>query len=91
MSAGHLIAITSRFPFKRYFEGAGVAGITSFKYRAFLSYSHSDIRWAKWLHSRLEAFRFDNDPIGHGYRSGLYPGRCGQSFATARTSPAAIR
>ena len=73
MSAGHLIAITSRFPFKRYFEGAGVAGITSFKYRAFLSYSHSDIRWAKWLHSRLEAFRFDNDPIGHESPLGPVP------------------
>ena len=37
---------------------------TSFKYRAFLSYSHSDIGWAKWLHERLEAFRFDKDLIG---------------------------
>jgi eukaryotic-like serine/threonine-protein kinase len=26
------------------------------KYRAFLSYSHSDTTWAKWLHKRLEAF-----------------------------------
>jgi tetratricopeptide (TPR) repeat protein len=27
-----------------------------FKYRAFLSYSHSDTPWAKWLHKQLEAF-----------------------------------
>jgi tetratricopeptide (TPR) repeat protein len=27
-----------------------------FKYRAFLSYSHSDTTWAKWLHKRLEGF-----------------------------------
>jgi tetratricopeptide (TPR) repeat protein len=27
-----------------------------FKYRAFLSYSHADKLWAKWLHARLEGF-----------------------------------
>jgi hypothetical protein len=27
-----------------------------FKYRAFLSYSHHDTPWARWLHSRLEGF-----------------------------------
>jgi tetratricopeptide (TPR) repeat protein len=31
-------------------------GTLDFKYRAFLSYSHSDTSWAKWLHKRLEAF-----------------------------------
>jgi len=25
-----------------------------FKYRAFISYSHSDEEWAKWLHKSLE-------------------------------------
>jgi formylglycine-generating enzyme required for sulfatase activity len=33
-------------------------------YRAFLSYSHADARWAKWLHAALEGFRIDNDLIG---------------------------
>lgn len=27
------------------------------KYRAFLSYSHSDRQWARWLHRRLESYR----------------------------------
>jgi tetratricopeptide (TPR) repeat protein len=35
-----------------------------FKYRAFLSYSHKDTGWAKWLHTRLENFPIDKDLIG---------------------------
>ena len=31
------------------------------KYRAFLSYAHADLGWAKWLHSRLEGFSIDAD------------------------------
>ncbi len=27
------------------------------KYQAFISYSHADERWAKWLHRKLEAYR----------------------------------
>jgi tetratricopeptide (TPR) repeat protein len=30
---------------------------TDFRYRAFLSYSHVDAQWARWLHRRLEGFR----------------------------------
>jgi tetratricopeptide (TPR) repeat protein len=44
-----------------------------FKYRAFLSYSHRDIGWAKWLHARLEAFRFDKDLIGRETPLGPVP------------------
>ncbi|MEM7193033.1 MAG: toll/interleukin-1 receptor domain-containing protein, partial [Pseudomonadota bacterium] len=33
----------------------------AFKYRAFISYSHADSRWAKWLHRALESFRIDKD------------------------------
>ena len=29
------------------------------KYSAFISYSHHDRRWARWLQARLEAFRID--------------------------------
>ena len=35
-----------------------------FKYRAFLSYSHRDRAWGKWLHHALEATRIDNDLVG---------------------------
>ncbi len=34
------------------------------KYRAFLSYSHADEKWAKWLHRGLETYRLDKDLIG---------------------------
>jgi hypothetical protein len=35
--------------------------VVPFKYRAFLSYSHHDKSWAKWLHAALEGYRIDGD------------------------------
>jgi hypothetical protein len=46
---------------------------SSFKYRAFLSYSHRDVGWGKWLHGRLEGFRFDKDLIGRETSLGPVP------------------
>jgi TIR domain len=43
---------------------AKVADSAASKYRAFLSYSHHDMAWAKWLHERLEGFRIDKDLVG---------------------------
>jgi hypothetical protein len=34
------------------------------QYRAFITYSYDDARWAKWLHRWLEGFRGDEDLIG---------------------------
>ena len=34
------------------------------KYRAFISYSHTDTSWAKWLHGKLEGFSIDKDLVG---------------------------
>ena len=47
--------------------------VASFKYRAFLSYSHRDIGWARWLHGRLESFRFDKELIGRDTALGPVP------------------
>ena len=33
----------------------------SFKYRAFISYSHADTTWARWLYRALETFRIDKE------------------------------
>ena len=33
----------------------------AFAYDAFISYSHRDLRWARWLQGRLEAFRVPGD------------------------------
>jgi hypothetical protein len=41
-----------------------VAEPAGIKYRAFLSYSHADTAWAKWLHKSLEGFRIDTDLAG---------------------------
>jgi hypothetical protein len=43
------------------------------KYRAFLSYSHHDTAWAKWLHRALEAYRIDKDLVGRETAHGLVP------------------
>ena len=47
--------------------------VVSFKYRAFLSYSHRDIGWARWLHGHLESFRFDKELIGRDTALGPVP------------------
>jgi TIR domain len=36
----------------------------SLNYRAFISYSHADTGWARWLHRSLESFPIDKDLVG---------------------------
>jgi cell division protein FtsB len=45
----------------------------AFKYRAFISYSHADTSWAKWLHTKLEGFRIDKDLVGRETATGQIP------------------
>lgn len=47
--------------------------MATLKYRAFLSYSHRDAAWAKWLHRALEAYRIDKDLVGRETVHGLVP------------------
>src|SRR4249919_3105379 len=44
-----------------------------FKYRAFLSYSHRDTAWGKWLHAALERYRIDGDMVGRETPAGPVP------------------
>jgi tetratricopeptide (TPR) repeat protein len=44
-----------------------------FRYRAFLSYSHRDTKWAKWLHAALENYRIDKDLFGRKTPAGPVP------------------
>jgi hypothetical protein len=44
-----------------------------FKYRAFLSYSHRDKAWGKWLHAALEGYRIDKDLAGRETPAGPVP------------------
>jgi tetratricopeptide (TPR) repeat protein len=50
-----------------------MAAPVEFRYRAFISYSHADTKWANWLHGRLESFRIDRDLIGRQTAMGLIP------------------
>jgi len=43
------------------------------RYRAFLSYSHADAAWAKWLHAALEGFRIEKDLAGRETALGPVP------------------
>ncbi len=45
----------------------------AFKYRAFISYSHADTAWAKWLHRALESFAIDKDLAGRETSTGRVP------------------
>jgi formylglycine-generating enzyme required for sulfatase activity len=44
------------------------------KYRAFISYSHTDTSWARWLHRSLESFVIDKDLVGRDTPTGKIPG-----------------
>ena len=43
------------------------------KYRAFISYSHADTAWAKWLHRGLETFVIDKDLADRETSTGKIP------------------
>lgn len=45
----------------------------SLKYRAFISYSHADAGWARWLHRGLETFPIDKDLAGRTTATGVIP------------------
>src|SRR5262249_25502980 len=54
-------------------EGESAEDITAIKYRAFLSYSHRDAAWGKWLHGTLERYRIDKDLVGRQTPTGAVP------------------
>ena len=47
--------------------------VAAMTYRAFLSYSHRDTAWAKWLHKALEGYRIDKDLVGRVTSTGPIP------------------
>jgi tetratricopeptide (TPR) repeat protein len=53
---------------------------TEYKYRAFISYSHSDERWASWLHKGLETYRVPKRLVGKDSPHGVVPARFAPIF-----------
>jgi len=50
------------------------------QYKAFISYSHSDTRWASWLHKSLEAYRPPKQLVGKVTDRGSIPKRLAPIF-----------
>ena len=46
-----------------------------FRYRAFISYAHSDEKWATWLHKALEGYRVPKHIVGDASPFGPVPSR----------------
>ena len=51
-----------------------------FKYRAFISYSHADEKWAAWLHKALETYKPPKNLIGKATDYGPVPTRIAPIF-----------
>lgn len=54
--------------------------MTGERYRAFISYSHRDAKIARWLHRKLESYRFPRRLIGRPGATGPVPARLGPIF-----------
>ena len=59
------------------------------RYRAFLSYSHSDAHWARWLLRRLEGYRVPSRLVGTAGIDGPIPARLGAMFRDRDELPSA--
>ena len=46
-----------------------------YKYWAFISYSHKDEEWARWLHKSLETYRVPKNLVGRKTYRGTIPKR----------------
>ena len=55
-------------------------GQPQFKYRAFISYSHADEEWAKWLHKSLETYKVPKRLVGRVTEFGPVPERIAPVF-----------
>lgn len=47
----------------------------SYSYKAFISYSHTDKKWARWLHRALESYRVPKHLVGTDTSAGSVPAR----------------
>lgn len=57
------------------------------RYRAFISYSHADEKWARWLHRRLETYRIPKGLVGRDTGFGSVPARFAPVFRDREELP----
>lgn len=62
-----------------------------FRYKAFISYSHSDRDWAAWLLASLESYRIPRHLVGRKTDLGIVPARLTPIFRDRDELPAAQR
>ena len=60
-----------------------------FKYKAFISYSHSDEKWATWLHKSLETYKVPKPIVGKETPLGTIPARLSPVFRDRDELPSA--
>ncbi|GAB3025504.1 tetratricopeptide repeat protein [Bowmanella dokdonensis] len=47
--------------------------MSSYRYKAFISYSHKDAKWAYWLHRQLEGYKIHRHLVGQDTPAGKIP------------------
>lgn len=60
------------------------------RYKAFISYSHRDERWAKWLHRSLETYKPPSRLVGTTTAHGVIPSRLSPIFRDREELPSAV-
>jgi len=63
--------------------------VQSFRYKAFISYSHTDDEWAEWLLRKLEAYCVPKHLVGSETQRGQIPARLAPIFRDRDELPAA--
>ncbi len=61
----------------------------AYKYKAFISYSHRDEKWARWLHRALETYRVPGHLVGQQTSMGVIPARPAPVFRDRDELPSA--
>jgi tetratricopeptide (TPR) repeat protein len=61
----------------------------NYKYRAFISYSHKDEKWATWLHKSLETYKIPKNIVGRETHMGEIPARLMPVFRDRDELPSA--
>lgn len=63
--------------------------MSTFKYKAFISYSHADSEWAEWLLNGLERYKVPRKLVGKKTDKGLVPANLSPIFRDRDELPAA--